>query len=279
MSFIIKGAGTFINTSMAGNIQPVVNSFIPTDLGSKLTLWLDEREQTTTILGGNPYINFWGDQQTLTGPHDMSDTGGYVGPLPGKTINGYAAPEFKRATLINPTRMQSSGSATPLWHMEDIITATSYHVFAVVNIADIQTDSPNGQANEGIIQGGNGWYPLCYRNNSGNPQLTVGHYSDTTPTGFRTLTVSGLPLNTDVLLETWFDGSNIQACIANGSVSSLSAGNVGITLSTDLLYLGTGNGYNVSASLGSLIICDQALDEADRASVRQYLGTKYGVTY
>ena len=275
MSFIIKGGGAFIGTSIAGNIQQEVPTFTPADLGSKLTLWLDERDQTNAVIGGNPYMSFWGDQQTSTGPHDMTNVGGFVGPVPGLTINGYAAPNFRRSTPINPTRLVASGS--PAWKMQDVISATGYHVFAVTNIADILTNSTLGLNNEGICQGENGWYPLSFRDNSNSPQMTVGHYD----TGYKTLIVTGstVPLNTNVLLETWFDGTSLNACVANGTVESMSATNVdSYTLTNGYFYLGSGNQI-MSGSLATILVCNQGLNNTERASVRQYLGNKYGVSY
>ncbi len=276
MSFIIKGAA-YINTSIAGNIQPEIPTFTPSDLGTKLTLWLDERDQTTTVISGNSYLSFWGDQQTSTGPHDMTNVAGAAGPIPGLTINGYAAPEFRRTTpLSNPTRMVLTGA----YKLQSLVSSSAYHVFSVANISDIQQNNPTGGSNEGIIYSDSAfWYPMSFKNNGGSPQMTVGHYRTSPNTGFETLTVSGLPLNTPVLLETWFDGTNLNCCIANGSVATQAAALLDpFGLPFGIVSLGIGN-QHMSGSVATVLVCNQALDGTERANVRQYLGNKYGVSY
>lgn len=274
MSFIIKGGGVVINTSMAGNVQPVVNSFEPLQLGSKLTFWLDEREH-----GGNP-ITSWGDQSSY-GTHDLTNAGS-AGAYTGYTINGYEAPHFVRVLPFWGTPTIFDGST---WNLGNIISSSSYHAFAVVNIANINTDWGPAPQNEGICSIGSGgaWAPFTFKSNGGNPQLTCGHYQAGVPPynpplvpAYKTITLDGLTLNTNLLLEMWYDGTNIHACIATGSISSLAA----YIVQGDLSVLQLRFGHNgMSGSIGSVLICNQALDEADRAKVRQYLGTKYGVAY
>ena len=261
MSFIIKGAGAFINTSIAGNIQQIIPSFDPSQLGSKLTMWLDEREQT-----GSPTITAWGDQSSY-GTHDLTNAG-YATPYTGLTINGYAAPEFRRSL---PSHLETTG-----WKMNAVISNSAYHAFTVVSLADIQTNDTNGYNNEGLL--GGGWYPFSFKNNGGSPQLTAGHFAF--GQGFKTLTVNSLPLNTPVLLETWYDGTNIQACIGNGAVGSEAAAVIAPNLSGVDMAMGSGSPPQpISGSVATLIVCNQALDNTERANVRQYLGTKYGVSY
>ena len=279
MGLIIQGGSVLIATSLTAYEQQPPPSFTPADLGSKLKLWLDERDQGLTTIGGYSCYDFWGDQQSLTASHDMSNTASALGPFPGKTINGYSAPWFKAPGTHNPTRMQSSGSApleTGLWNISDIISLSSYHVFAVANIYFAYFDNSLGIANDGICQAGAAWFPMSYKDNGGSPQMTVGHYSS----GWKSLTVTGsnITLNTPVLLETWFDGSYIRCCVGSGTPESLAAGNVDSGVVNELLYLGTGGGY-MSGALGSFLICNQALNETERANVRQYLGNKYGVAY
>lgn len=266
MSFIIKGAA-YINTSIAGNIQPEIPTFTPSDLGTKLTLWLDERGQT--LSGSN--ITNWDDQQTSTGPHNMVPRFGFGKPQTGSTINGYTAPQFVRAAptlmdLISPYKLQA------------LIANNSYHVFSVANISDIVQNNPAGVSNEGIIYSdGAYWYPMSFKNNGGSPQMTVGHRS--TASAFETLTVSGLQLNTNILLETWYDGTNLNCCIANGSVASQASLPMdNAQLPAGIVSLGIGN-QPMNGKVGTILVCNQALDGTERANVRQYLGNKYGVSY
>lgn len=268
MSFIIKG-GAFINTSIAGNIQPILPTFTPADLGVKLTLWLDERGQTTV---GSDITN-WDDQQTSTGPHNMVPRFGFGKPQTGSTINGYAAPQFIRSA-------QTLMDLTSPYKLQSLVSSSAYHVFSVANIANINQNNPSGASNEGIIYSdGAYWYPMSFKNNGGSPQMTVGHYRTSPNTGFETLTVSGLPLNTPVLLETWFDGTNLNCCIANGSVATQAAALLDpYGLPYGIVSLGIGN-QHMSGSVATVLVCNQALNGTERANVRQYLGTKYGVAY
>jgi len=267
MSFIVIGGGAFIGTSIAGNIQQLVPAFTPADLGPKLTLWLDERGQT--VVGSD--ITNWNDQQTSTGPHNMVPRIGFGKPQTGSTINGYTAPQFVRAA---PTLMD----LTSPYKLQALIANNSYHVFSVANISDIVQNNPSGVSNEGIIYSAVAyWYPMSFKNNGGSPQMTVGHRS--TAPAFETLTVSGLPLSTNVLLETWYDGTNLNCCIANGSVAtqaSLPMNNLDLPYGEVSIGIGS---QAMNGNVGTILVCNQALDGTERANVRQYLGNKYGVSY
>lgn len=266
-------ASTFRRLNVVGSVRvgsgPPPFTFNPSQLGSKLTLWIDEREQSA--IGSN--VVSWGDQSS-NGSRDFLAPPGqsYLGGQVGYNINGYAAPHFVRAVPFfgSPSEMNSY-----TWYLSDIITPTAYHAYAVVNIANVVTDYVPGGQNEGfcsIIGPGGAWWPFTFKANGGSPQLTSGHYAS----GWKTVYSSGLTLNTNLLLETWYDGTNIYACIANGSTGSLAAGAMDGNLSILQMRIGTGG---MSGSVGTFLACNQVLDNTERANVRQYLGTKYGVAY
>jgi hypothetical protein len=271
MSFIIKGGGAFIGTSIAGNIQSAAApSFDPSSIGENLTLWLDERGQSES---GN--IRYWINQGSRTFTMQSDSAGSW--PAFNETINGYPSITFNNS---------SPRWLVPNWvgPQQPIFSRDSYHAFAVLKYPDSGWSFGSSTfANNTFLShtnAGFGFFSFRYRfdlsrNLFYSYQQGVGDayggdfvYSNDT-----------VVYNTPVLVETWYDGTNLNVRYGDGPVYSEARNDLVNSTNTYNFWIGRDAAASTTGSLATVLIVSSALDPTTQNNVRQYLGNKYGVSY
>jgi hypothetical protein len=255
-----------IDLAWSNLIPAVVPVWSPSDLSS-LTLWFDENG-----IPGSP-ITQWDDQAGVIGG------GAYLYQAnssykPGiSTINGVTVASFNSDFMRT---LKLPGAVTlPL---SDAISASSYHVFAVASVQPLLSNvtSTIGYQLPGIITDVTGnWYPFNFRYiDASTIEVVGGHWvgSDVT------VSAGNIAVNTPVLLEAWYDGTDFRIQVDGNTPGSASAGNVASLTSQ----INVGSNYTRShlfkGLASDIIVCNAALSAGDRASARSYLADKYGIT-
>lgn len=227
----------------------------PASLGSKLTLWLDERAQEVTL--GD--VTKWKDQAgsaiefTATAPNAPASA----------LVNGAAAPLFAAS---------SSDVMASVTTLSAVATASAYHGFAVVNPTTIVTTTdPDPSTNPQIICDGllGGFWGLMVCSsgiaawhNSGTPVATP--FTIVTP-------------NVRYLVEWSYDGTTLRCRVNTRTTQSISAGNIAnLTHTLAMGHCWSGSGF-FTGRIGAVLVCNQVLSNADAQAVRGYLSSKYGV--
>lgn len=263
MSFIIKGGGVIINTSMAGNVQQATGggAIDPATIGQNLTFWLDERGQE--ILFND--LTYWRNQGSRANVTASNFTGQNFFS---ETINGYPAALFDGSRFLSPGTLQ------------ELFSLDSYHIFAVAKIAAVDTNSVNTYSNDAIIAHTNARFGF-FNFKSNNTMYSFHQTSGDGYGGTALFSVDTVAYDTPVLLETWYDGTNLNVRYGNGSVASVAKNDIDPTTNTYDFYIGRNAGGStfLSGALATILIVSNSLDPSTQAGIRQYLGTKYGVSY
>ena len=232
----------------------------PWQLGSKLKLWLNEKEQTVS----SGLITTWGDQSP-GGLVDFTQSVAANQPIDGRFVNGWPSPHFS-ASLVS--RMTSAK------RIVEVATASSSCVLAVVDIAAIPTAiaASNWYLADGVIGDSGGYWGISLGTIGGNPVAAIGSAS---PGSIATASIStGLHLIQGRLLS-----GNLSIRVDNGAEYTTSS--IGYTNVLGKLVIGrgyTGGGGSFTGSIAELIAIDPPPTSAELASVRSYLATKHGVT-
>lgn len=248
------GGGTFTFTVSADlDLSPQLVTWSPLDLGDKLRLWLDARDQVVV----NGVVSDWGDQSAANNDFSMNTSAGRR-PLYGVTINGQPAPSFDGTDDY----MESGQLGT-------FISASAYHVFLVVRFDSITLNGQFSFNNHNIFADVAAAWCVAV----GTPGVQAMHWD----TGPQTTPAIPVVAGVDYLIEWSFDGATIRCQVGAAAAQSIAAGNVVATNNAVRLGFGyAGAGY-LDGCIASVVCSNQYLAAVDVQNVRAYLSTRYGV--
>lgn len=239
-------------------VQEPAVGWSPTELGPKLTLWLDQRDQFEV----SGFYSDWGDQSP-GGTLDFTQGTAGNRPAAGVAINELSAPSFDGTT-------DSMGSSV----LSDFISASSYHVFVVLRAQTITGTDPTAYFNDGVIADiGLGWWGLYLKDNGAAYEAVGFHFH----AGLAQAAASGITLANDCLIEWSFDGSTIRCRVDDNAVAQASAGNVGNVASTVSLGIGASGSIHFDGAIAAVLVCNVHLSATESENVRAYLSSRYGV--
>ena len=255
-----SGGGTF-KFALSMDLRPIEGgaAWSPLDLGSKLKLWLDERDQV--VVSGK--ITDWGDQSP-GGTVDFTQGTDANRPLSGRLVNGCASPDFVPGSS---TQMTSTKKVT------DVATATSSCVLCVVDIDAIPTaiSGVNWYNADGIIGDSGAYWGIALGTVGGVPKAAVGTAS---PGVMVTATIS----TGRRLIQGRLAGGTLYMRVDGGAESSAASGGYSNILGSLVIGRGyTGGGGFLDGALATLIAIDPAPTDVELAALRSYLSSKYGV--
>lgn len=248
---IASGRGITAGLPWEGGGKP--SAWSPLALGS-LTLWLDERQ----LVIATGYSSWTSNAASVV----FSQGTAANQPGTSATINGYAAPDFDGTN----DNMLSDVNAS------SIATTTAWEFAAVY-----QPDVLGADAGDGVP-----YTRTCLF--SSVTGATIG--CSITTSGVKTFIYDGAYKNSPYaaistgaasLITGRLESSTIYARVGAASEVSAAAG----TITSLASQLRIGANYNATAfvdgKLASLVFTNAVLSAAERASLRSYLGAKYGV--
>jgi len=239
-------------------VQERALGWTPAELGSKLTLWLDQRDQFAV----SGVYSDWGDQ-TPGGTLDFTQIVAGKRPAAGVGINDFSAPSFDGVDdyLLSDV-------------LSKFISAASYHVFVVLRARTVSGSNATAYLNNGVVADvATGWWGLYLKDNAGTYEAHGFHWDS----GLSEAVATGLALNEDSLVEWSFDGTDIRCQIGTHSEAIASASNVGNLTNAVALGVGASGGLYLDGAIGSVLVCNVHLTETERVNVRGYLSSLYGV--
>ncbi|MBZ0119251.1 MAG: hypothetical protein K8H88_19815 [Sandaracinaceae bacterium] len=236
-------------------VADAMSEWTPLDLSS-VTLWLDERD---LVRVGELYSD-WGDQSPLG--NDFTQGTSSLRPKSGLSINDRPAPDF-----------DGSDDSMAASALSSFVPATQYHTFVVLRAESISGTNATSYLNDGVIaDGGAGWWGIYLRTSAGVPEVLAFHWGG----GDRYAVGTGLVLGQDTLVEASFDGATIRCQVSGEPIGTQTAGAIGDL--TNAVKLGNGAAaVYFDGVIASVIVCKTYLGTAERAAVRAYLSSKYGV--
>lgn len=250
-----------LSTSYAPDIPSP--SIDPATLGAGLTVYLNENGQSTN--GGN---STWVNQGSLTNLSFVESAGGF-----NAMIGEYSAFQFVNSTAFG---LAPNWTGMP----SELFSLNSYHIFVVAEIYSVDTNSANNWSNDCIMAHDNARFGFF--NFKSTDIMYSFHQNQGGSYGGVALTSSNtVQYLTPVLLETWYDGTDLKIKYADGETQSAPRGNIEAGTNTYSIYIGrnSGGGAVMSGALATLLVVTSSLDDSTREGVRRYLGTKYGVAY
>lgn len=232
----------------------------PAALGSKLKLWLDQRDLVVTGLG----YSDWGNQAGAS--VDFTQATDSFRPAADTTINGFAAPNFDGAD----NRMDSTSL------LSDISAADAFE-FAMVYLPDtLGADVADASAfdREAVFQSGSALSPrLVVSATTSGVKLTVfdGAAFDNTP-------YAAISTGVASLITGRLDAGSLYVRVGADAEVSAAGGPQGDL--TRILRIGANRNATAfcDGKLATIVWCNAVLSAAERASLRAYLAAKYGVT-
>lgn len=235
-----------------------LDEWTPLSLGSKLRLWLDERD---LVVVSGAYSD-WGDQSPAG--NDFTQSTSTMRPGTGRTINTYPAPAF-------------DGSDDRLEHgvLTDYISASAYHAFFVLSVDGVVgTAAPPALTNDTVLGDVNRWWNLFLRSSAGTIQAQAYHWDGAA----KIAAGVGLVVGVSNLVEWSYDGTTIRCQVGGEPAATVAAGNAtpGAGGNVYLGYLGPAcSAYD--GLVAAVIVCNAFLTDAERSSTRAYLASRYGV--
>ncbi len=258
LSAVCATAGTFTFTiSVDLLVLSYADPWTPRQLGTSLTLWLDQRDQA--LVSGA--VSAWGDESGSA--NSFSQSTAALRPAGGSSINQQPAPSF---TLTNELDGPTAISG--------LVSATGYHVFAVINLVKTNGVNATVYLNDGVIADtGVGWWGLYAKHGATN-ELHGFHWDSTS----RDVVVTSVPLQTDLLVEWSYDNANVRLRVGNGATQSVAAtGSIGSLGNAARIGVGATGSTNFTGLVGSMLVFNRHLSEWEVQAVRAYLSSKYGV--
>ena len=253
-------AGTFTFTiSVDLLLQEGTDGWTPAALGSKLRLWLDQRD----LVAVSGAYSDWGDQSP-TGAHDFTQATASLRPASGSTLSYWPAPDFEGTN-------DYLGGAV----LSNFISANANHVFAVLRAQTVTGINATPYLNNGVIADfGLGWWGLYLKTVAGEVQVHGFHWDS----NLRDAIALGLELGNDALVEWSYDGTTLR-CQVGGGVVATAAGGGSIGDLTNLLRIGNGasGSLYLDGAIASILVCNAYLGGVEARNVRDYLSSKYGV--
>lgn len=241
-------------------LQERADGWSPAELGSRLTLWLDQRDLAQVSLA----YSAWGDQSP-GGASDFSQATSTLRPLVGAKTNFQPAPSFDGTddTLGGPA-------------LSALVSASAYHVFAVFRVDTVTGVNATPYFNNGVIADTvAGWWGLYLKNNAGTLEAHGFHWA----AAQREAIATGLALGTDVLVEWSYDGTTIRCQIGHGAIATGTGGGaIGSLVNPVRLGTGATGSLYFDGALASVVVCNAYLSQAEARNVREYLSSKYGVS-
>ena len=234
-------------------------AWTPVALGSKLKLWLDQRDQVVTGAG----VSDWGDQSTA-GTMDLSQTIDASRPPSGQTINGWAAPDGDGVAdyMLGPNLVGGDGYTS----------ASASRILCVIDNGGETpgADNANSYLEPGVFALGStaGWLGLAW---SVSGPRVFGFDGAFKVTARMSATVGAC------LIDISHDGVTLSA--RRGADSAVTVACAALTTpGTRARFFCN---YSIAAffagRIGSIIMCNAALTAGEESAVRAYLGAKYGV--
>lgn len=235
------------------------DDWTPASLGSKLRLWLDQRD---LVLVSGAYSD-WGDQSAAD--NGFTQATASLRPASGQLVNYFAAPDF------DGTDDLMAGE-----QLSDYVSASAYHVFVVLRADVVTGTNPTIYFNHGVIADNDiGWWGL-YLSSAGAPLVTVNgfHWAG----ALRNAAATGLRTGNDALVEWSYDGTTIRCQVGTHPVATaVGGGSIGNTTNVVRLGFGANGGLYLNGRIASIIVCNAYLSSGEARSVRDYLASKYGV--
>lgn len=233
----------------------------PALLGSKLTLWLDERGQTVTGAGCSQW-----DDQTTAGTFDFVQTVDSARP-PLSTVNGRSAPDF----IPNDYMTNANGGSS--------FTSASASFVAVVTDTTGETpgaDNANPWLEPGVFALGStsGWIQMAWSASGPRAYGFDGGVRVTARVADSTGGASDVGL---ALLVVKHDGVTFSLRRGTGTAQTVACG----SLTTAGTAVNLGCNYNATAfhngRIAFVITCNAALTTGEEDALRGYLRARYGV--
>lgn len=240
-------------------VQEPAVGWTPQALGSKVTLWLDQRDQVAV---SGAYSD-WGDQSP-GGTLDFTQGTAGSRPVAGVAINEFSAPDFDGTD-------DSMGSGV----LSNFISASGYHVFTVLRADAITGTNATVYLNHGVIaDGGAGWWGLYLKKNGTDYEAHGFHWDSSVKEAVAT----GFVRDSDSLLEWSFDGSSIR-CRIGGDPEVTTSGVSSVGNLTNPVSLGTGatGSLFMDGRIAAVLVCNVRLSDTEIRNVRGYLSSRYGV--
>lgn len=258
---LVSALGGVLGTALPWESGGAPAPWTPTMLGAKLTMWLDEREQTNAGAGA---LSAWGNQ-IPGGANDMTQGTGANRPTIGATINGYSAPTFTTNDFVSGATSAS------------FIAAQAIHCFAVVKPSAITRTATasgwfGGHTIVGDSGGAGGNWGLVFYEDTGVDYAAMGVFTSASGKSARAAVSPG----TTYLLEGRYDGTNVAIRVGAGAEVTASATNNVLLTTATAVGLGF-TGSFLEGDVATVIICNAALSAAERSAARAYLAAKYGV--
>jgi hypothetical protein len=241
------------------------SSYVPTDIGAGLKLWLLRDAASVTVVTGASQLsdattNAYHLTQGTTGKQPAYNATGGPGSTPIVTLDG-VDDEMQRTLAVT-----------------SIISASAYTVYAVLRLdaqPDVGSDLADSASydNDGVI-GDATWGGWAMNLRRTGPRVQVGHYQGLWP-------ATGVNVSTGTWYRVrWkYDGTNITLKVGGSSVASVAATNVntGAILST-LIKIGTNySGSDFGAfSLANLMVYNIATSAGDDTNIDGYLAGRFG---
>jgi len=239
-------------------------SWSPAALGSKLTLWLDQRDLVVT---GGAYSD-WGDQSPA-GNRDFAMATATNRPDDDLTVNGWAAPNFDGVDnfMQGPAAVGGDGYTS----------ASASRILVVVDTTGETpgADSANVYQEAAIIALGStaGWLGLTWTTSGPRAYGYDGAFKATARAAGATGSASDVGV---ALLDIKHDGTTFTLRRGAGTPVTVACG----ALITPGIRAIIGCNYAAAAfyagRIASIVACNAALSAGEESAARSYLFAKYG---
>lgn len=227
-------------------------------LGADNRLLLDDRQQN---LPGGGVVNPWLDQSGYGSGVSQSDN--TKRPATGLTINTWPAPDF------NGSSSRMDGAL-----LSAIVSAGSWHMFAVVQLDSHVAADGNGDAGSLILADTDGFFGLSVSVSGVQAFLfDGGAYRRSGLAGYAAIS-DGSP----TLIEAWCDGPNIACRTGSAAALSSAGGSIAAAGLTKNICVGDrGASGKLDGRIGFLSCNNALLPAGNVTALRSLLGVKYNV--
>lgn len=173
-------------------------------------------------------------------------------------INGLPAIEGEGTQALKSTTLMSS-----------VITASSFHVIAVIKATSFLRNSGTVWNNDNIVSDAGAYWSMFVRDDAGGPTIN-GYLYDT---GAKT--VSASITGGDTYVVSWRkSGGAMYLSVNGGAENSTVCGNIGSTAAA-LHLMARGDNYGFDGHVSELLIWDVSLSASDRDDNIGHLLDKY----
>lgn len=228
-----------------------------------LALWLDAQDPSTLVKDGSNRVSQWNDKSGNAN-HAVQVTGGLQPLYVASAINGFPSIQFR-----------DDGSAKLISAADSVsLNYTAFSLFTVLRRhTDVGTEVALGKWSETSPSAQREFRLLI----ASDDTVILACSAAGTSTNAQPATVSTLSLNSNYILDGLYDGTNVKIAINNGTQAS--AALASIYNGTSPFHIGARDGASnpAGAYCGEILFYAQTLSLGQRASVLQYLSTKWGI--